>query len=359
MKKCIYLLVSAVLIVAMALCLTACGGTETSTESLPAVTDTPAEAAEGSGTENEPVEAAWRPEEPVNMIVPYSAGGSTDLLARAVEAVWPKYCDQPIVIGNYPGGGGVTGAMMVASAAPDGYTIGIGYGSGPDMSMPFLQEVDYDPFEMLDPVCLLSVHTVMIVVRSDSEFDSMSEVVEWSRENNTPITASVSGINGTIDLAFKAFAYYTGADINIVPHDSSSGAITDLLSGAYMIGGGHPSDVLPYVQSGQLKCLAVATDERDSAMPDVPTLREQGIDFTSFGSIKGIMVPEDTPEEIVDYYEQLFAEIAADEEFIDSMLSMGQPVMYMGTEEFAEYFAEASEGNRKVIEDLGLAYYQQ
>ena len=126
-----------------------------------------------------------------------------------------------------------------------------------------------------------------------------------------------------------------------------------------MIGGGHPSDVLPYVQSGQLKCLAVATDERDSAMPDVPTLREQGIDFTSFGSIKGIMVPEDTPEEIVDYYEQLFAEIAADEEFIDSMLSMGQPVMYMGTEEFAEYFAEASEGNRKVIEDLGLAYYQQ
>ena len=300
---------------------------------------------------------AWTPAQPVELIVPYSAGGSSDLLGRAIEAVWTKYCSQPIVVTNMPGGGGVTGSMCISAAKPDGSVIGLAYGSGCDMSMPYLQEMDYDPFEALDPICCLSVHTVMIAAPADSAFDSMADVVAWSQENQQPITASVSTANGTVDLTFQALRYYTGMDINIVPHDGTSGSITDLLSGSYMIGGGHPSDVLPYVQSGQLKILGVAADERDSAMPDVPTLKEQGIDFAAYGSIKGVSAPKNMPQEIKDYYEALFAQIAEDPEFIEIMNNMGQPVMYMDTETFTDYFKAANEFYKATIEDLGIAWY--
>ena len=349
MKKTIALILSVALLLGM---LAGCGGS--SEQSDPPQSQTSEPKPEDSAA---PESKSWKPEQSVEMIIPYSAGGSSDLLGRAVEAVWSKYCDQPLVVTNMPGGGGVTGSVYVGAAEPDGYTIGLAYGSGCDMSMPFLQELEYDPFEVLDPICRLSEHTVMIAAPIDSQFDTLADVVAWSEETGEPITASVSTANGTIHLTFEALKHYTGIDMNIVPHDGSGPAITDLLSGAYMIGGGHPSDVYTYVQSGQLKLLGVATDERDSSMPDVPTLKEQGIDFAAYGSIKGVSVPKNMPDEIKAYYEELFAKICADEEFIEMMTNMAQPVMYMGLNDFTTYFKDASVFYQQLIEDMGLAYY--
>lgn len=299
----------------------------------------------------------WQPEQTVEIIVPFSAGGDSDLCARAVEAVWSKYCDQPLVITNMPGGGGVTGAMQVVSSEPDGYTLEIGYGSGHDVSMPYLQELEYDPFEMLEPICMLSEHPIIIATLADSEFNSMAEMATWAEETGEAITAAVTTANGTSDLTIQAISYYTGLNILRVPHDSSANAMTDLLSGSYMICAVTPTDILPYIQSGQVKALAVASAERDPAMPDVPTLLEEGINFSIPGSIKGVAVPKNTPQEIKDYYEQLFADICADEEFKQIMLDTAQASMYMDTDEFTEYFKEASESYKRIIEDLGLAYY--
>ena len=337
-----------------------CGGTESSAPpESPASSAPESQAPESAAPESEsPTGTAWAPEQQVELVVPVSPGGSTDMLARAVEAVWTKYCDQPVVITNMGGGGGVSGAMYVASAEPDGYTLEIGFGSGHDLSMPYLQEMEYDPFEMLDPVCLLSEHVIMIGVPADSEFNSMADIVAWAEESGQPITASVSTANGTADLTCQAIAYYTGLNLNIVPHDGTAGAVTDLLSGSYMICAATPSDFLPYVQSGQIKVIAVASAERDPSMPEVPTLIEEGIDFSAYGSIKGIACPKGMPEEIKAYYEQLFAEICADETFIETMQNLGQPIMYMDTEEFTQYFSDANTFYKTLIEDLGLAYYE-
>ena len=352
-------ILSLVLALAMLFALAACGGT---TESAAPESEAPESEAPESGTpESESPEepTAWVPEQQVELIVPFSAGGASDLLARAVEAVWSEHCDRPLVVTNMPGGGGVTGAMYVASAEPDGYTLVLGYGSGHDMSMGYLQELDYDP-SVLEPVCLLSVHSVAIVVPVDSEFNSMADVKAWSEANpDTPVTAAVSTANGTVDLTMQAIAAQTGINMSVVPHDSGALAMTDLLSGAYMIAGGHPAEIYTYIESGQMKMIGVATDERDPAYPDVPTLKEQGIDFTSYGSIKGIACPVDTPAEIKAYYEELFREISEDPQYQEIMQNMAQPVMYMDTEEFTEYFDNAKEANRVMIEDLGLAYYLQ
>ena len=270
MKKALSLVLAMVMLFALA----ACGGTTES--AAPESTAPESTAPESTAPESEAPEATgWQPEQSVDMIIPYSAGGSSDLLGRAVESVWSKYCDQPLVVTNVPGGGGVTGSMQVSSSDPDGYTLCLAYGSGCDMSMPYLQELDYDPFTMLTPVCRLSEHVVTIAVPADSEFNSVADVVAWAEENpDSPVTASVSTANGTVHLTFLALQNATGLNMNIVPHDSTSGAVTDLLSGSFMIGGGHPSDVLPYVQSGQLKLIGVATQEREPVFPDVPTLIE-------------------------------------------------------------------------------------
>ena len=355
MKKALSLVLAMVMLFALA----ACGGTTES--AAPESTAPESTAPESTAPESEAPEATgWQPEQSVDLIIPYSAGGSSDLLGRAVEAVWSNYCDQPLVVTNVPGGGGVTGSMQVSAAEPDGYTLCLAYGSGCDMSMPYLQELDYDPFTMLKPVCRLSEHVVTIAVPADSEFNSMADVVAWAEENpDTPVTASVSTANGTVHLVFLALQQATGLNMNIVPHDGTAGSITDLLSGSFMIGGGHPSDVLPYVQSGQLKLIGVATQEREPVFPDVPTLIEQGIDFWAYGSIKGVAVPPETPDEIVAYYEELFRQICEDETFQETMANMGQPVMYQDTETFTQYFADANAFYKQLIEDLGLAYYEQ
>ncbi len=355
MKKALSLVLAMVMLFALA----ACGGTTES--AAPESTAPESTAPESTAPESEAPEATgWQPEQSVDLIIPYSAGGSSDLLGRAVEAVWSNYCDQPLVVTNVPGGGGVTGSMQVSAAEPDGYTLCLAYGSGCDMSMPYLQELDYDPFTMLKPVCRLSEHVVTIAVPADSEFNSMADVVAWAEENpDTPVTASVSTANGTVHLVFLALQQATGLNMNIVPHDGTAGSITDLLSGSFMIGGGHPSDVLPYVQSGQLKLIGVATQEREPVFPDVPTLIEQGIDFWAYGSIKGVAVAPGTPDEIIAYYEELFRQICEDPDFQEAMENMGQPVMYQDTETFTQYFADANAFYKQLIEELGLAYYEQ
>ena len=346
--------ISLVLALSFILVLAACGGTASS----PPADETSSPPADDVASPA-PEASTWEPEKTVEMIVIGAAGGATDLLARAIEGVWSNHCDQPLLITNMPGGGGVTGAMAVVAAEPDGYTIELGYGSGHDTSMMYLQELEYDPFTMLEPVCCLTVNTVAVVAPIDSEFDTMADVAEWAKEHpDTPVTAAVGTANGTVDLTFQAISQQTGINMSIVPHDGGAAIMTDILSGSYMIGGGHPAEVYTYVESGQMKVLGIASAERDQSFPDVPTLQEQGIDFVSYGSIKGIAVPVGTPQEIKEYYEDIFAQICEDAEFQETLLNIAQPAMYMDTEEFTKYFEEANADNKNVIEDLGLAYYQ-
>jgi len=303
--------------------------------------------------------AAWVPARPIDLVVPYAAGGSSDLLGRALEKMWTKYSPQPLRVVLKPGGGGVTGSVFVSTAAPDGYNLVCGYGSGCDMSMPYLQKLEYDPFEALDPVCNISIHTVMVGVPANSEFKSLADIMEWTKKNNKPATFVGSTANGTVDLVLQAFAKRTGANITIIPTDGTGQAITMLTGAQTMAGGAHPSDMLPHYQSGRVKLVGVAADVRDTSMPEVPTFKEQGINFSAYGSIKGIAVAKKTPDNIKKYYEATFKKICDDPEFVKMMKDMGQPVIYMNTAEFTKFFREANSEYKKLIEELGLAYYQQ
>ncbi len=305
----------------------------------------------GSGKANAP---AFKPDKPITMIVPFAAGGSSDLLARAIEKVWTKHCPQPLQIVNKLGGGGIEGARFVSRAKPDGYTILLGYGSGHDLVMPFLEKIEYDPFRDLVPVCRLSMHTVLVLVPENSPFKSIKDIVDWSKRENKPVTAAVSTTAGAVDLVMRGIGKTTGIEVTPIPHAGSSQAVTTLLGGQTTMGGGFACEIIPALKAKRLRPLASATFERDPAMPDVPTLREQGINVYNWGSVKGIAVPPKTSKEVIEYYADVFKKVTEDPEFRKAMQDMLQPVQYQGPEEYAKFMRSAYDDHGKMIKELGL-----
>jgi tripartite-type tricarboxylate transporter receptor subunit TctC len=294
------------------------------------------------------------PSKPITAIVPMAAGGSSDLMARAIEKFWTKYSPQPLVIMNKPGGGGVVGTEQVVRSRPDGYMLYIGYGSGHDVVMPSLQKMPYDPLKDLIAVARVSIHSVVIVTGAKSPFNSIKDVVEYSKKEGKPVTTAVSVKAGAVDIALTAFG--KAADVNIVtvPFSGGAEATTALAGGHLMIGGGHPSEVIPHIKSGRFKPLAVVLPQRDPTLPNVPTLKEQGIDVATWGSIKGVAAPAGTPKEVVKYIEGTIKKICNDPEFQKTMATLYQPVMYQGSEEFAKFMRQATADYAKLIKQLNI-----
>lgn len=312
-------------------------------------------AAPAAGGDQKPAEQkAWAPEKQVTMVVPYSAGGSTDLLARAVEKVWPKYVKQPLVVVNKTGAGGYEGRESVARGAKDGHTLMMGYGSGEDLTTPQLRKVNVDPFKDLTAVARLSIHSILVAVPANSEFNSVKDLVAWAKKENKPVTASVSTAAGSVDLVMRGIGNAAGITVTTVPHSGGSQSVTTLVGGQTMMGGGHPSEIMPHVKAGRLKVIGVATPERDPSVPDVPTLKEQGIDFYTWGSVKGIAVATGTPAEAITYWEGVFKQISEDADFKKAMGELMQPIQYMNATDYNAFLKTAYGDYSKVIKDLNI-----
>jgi tripartite-type tricarboxylate transporter receptor subunit TctC len=293
------------------------------------------------------------PTKPIQVIVPFSAGGSSDLLARTVEKYWTKYSPQPLVIVNKPGAGGVMGEEYVIRSKPDGYTLYFGQGSGHDLVMPHLQKMPFDPLKDIIPVARISIHSVVVCVSAKSDFKTMADVIAWAKKGNK-VTAAVSTAAGSVDLVMRSIAKRTGIEITTVPFKGGADAVTALAGGHLTIGGGHPSEVLPHIKAGRFRPVGVALDERDSSIPDVPTLKEQGINVSTWGSVKGVATPNGTPPEVVAYLAATLKKVCEDEEFKKTMASIGQPINYLPPKEWAEFMVRAHKDYGDLIKELGI-----
>lgn len=294
------------------------------------------------------------PSKTITGIVPQAPGGSTDLLARAVEKFWAKYSPQPMVVINKPGGGGVIGTEQVVRSKPDGYTLYLGYGSGNDIVMPSLQKMPFDPIKDLIPVARLSVHSVVIVTGANSQFKSIKDIIAYSKKEGKPITTAVAAKAGAVDIALTAFGKAAGVNIATVPFSGGAEATTALAGGHLMIGGGHPSEVIPHIKAGRFKALAVVTPQREPELPNVPTLIEEGIKVHTWGSVKGVAAPAGTPKEIVKYIEDTIKKICSDPEFQQTMKNLNQPIMYQNSADFTKFIKQATDDYAKLIKELKI-----
>jgi len=299
------------------------------------------------------------PTKPIELDVPFAAGGSTDILARLVAKYAPKYFEKPLVIVNKPGGGGVTGTEGVVRSTPDGYTLYVGYGSGHDLVMPHfigtasLPKMPFDTFKDLIPVCRLSVHSVVMIIRGDAPYKTLKEFVDWGKKKEQ-VTASVSTKAGSVDITFQALGKATGLKIVTVPFRGGAESVTAIVGGQTDCGGNHPSEIISHIKAKRLIPIAVALDTRDPALPDVPTFKELGYNVVTVGSVKGVAAPKGTPPEVIGYLSERFRKVCEDPEFIKSMKDIGQPVMYLGPEDFGKYLKEGFEQFGKLIKEFNI-----
>ncbi|MHB8771093.1 MAG: Bug family tripartite tricarboxylate transporter substrate binding protein [Syntrophales bacterium] len=292
------------------------------------------------------------PTKPIQVIVPFAAGGSSDLTARTVEKFWTKYSPQPWVVINKPGAGGVLGEEYVVRSKPDGYTVYVGQGSGHDLVMPHLQKMPFDPLKDITPVARLSIHSIVICVSGKSPINSMKDLIAYSKNNK--ITAAVSTAAGSVDLVMRAISKRAGIPITTVPFAGGAEATTALAGGHLTIGGGHPSEVLPHLKAGRFKAIGMALDKRDPILPKVPTLKEQGIDVATWGSVKGVAVPNGTPPEVIEYLAATLKKVSEDPGFKKTMTQIGQPIDYLGTKEWAAFMQRAYKDYGDLIKELGI-----
>lgn len=293
------------------------------------------------------------PTKPIEVVVPFAAGGSTDVLARLAAKYAPKYFDKPLVIINKPGGGGVTGTEGVVRSKPDGYNLYLGYGSGHDLVMPHFQKLPFDTFKDLIPVCRLSVHSVVMIIRADAPYKTLKEFIEWGKKREQ-VTTSVSTKAGSVDITFQALGKAAGLKIVTVPFRGGAESVTAIVGGQTDCGGNHPSEIISHIKAKRLIPIGVALDQRDPAIPDVPTFKELGYNVVTVGSVKGVAAPKGTPPEVIQYLADRFKKVCEDPEFVKSMKDIGQPVMYLGSEEFGKYMKEGYEQFGKLIKEFNI-----
>ena len=293
------------------------------------------------------------PTMPIQLIVPFVAGGATDVLARGVEKTWAKYSPQPMIVVNKPGAGGVLGEEYVIRSKPDGYTLYFGQGSGHDLVMPHLQKMPYDPFKDLTPVARISIHPLIICGSGKSPINSMKDLIAWANKGNR-VTAAVSTAYGSNDLAMRAIAKRMNVPIVTVPFAGGAESTTALAGGHLTVGCAEFTEVMPHIKAGRFKPLGVAIDKRDPIMPKVPTLREQGVDVVTWGSVKGVAAPAGTPPEVIEYLSSTLKKVSEDKEFKKFMATTWQSNDYLNATDWAAFLQKAFKDYGDLIKELDI-----
>jgi tripartite-type tricarboxylate transporter receptor subunit TctC len=245
------------------------------------------------------------PSKPITLVVPFPPGGTTDVLARTVAQKLNEAWGQPVIVDNKPGAGATIGATYVAKAPADGYTLLMGavhhtIASGLYSSLP------YDFQKDLAPITVVALVPNVLAVNPEVPAKSVKELVAYGKANPSKLSYGSNGQGTLQHLIGEQFSALNGVEMLHVPYKGSGPLTTDLLAGQVTMSFDTITPVLPHIQAGKLRALAVTTAKRSPALPDVPTLAESGMTGFDQGSWFGILAPAKTPPEIVS---KLHAEI--------------------------------------------------
>ena len=293
--------------------------------------------------------AASYPERPVKMIVPWAAGGDTDVIYRAFAPLLQKYLGQPVIIANVGGASGTVGERQASSADPDGYTIFAPHDYIHSVYYAGLTDIKYD--KAFEPVCLVSATPSVITAGSKTPWKSYKELVDFAKANPGKIKAGASlGSTSQYSLALAAKA--AGVKFSYVPYDGTAPRMNALLGGHIDIADSNLTQKSK-VDAGLLRFLAVMTEKRSAELPDVPTLKELGFDV-EYAVNRGIMVPKGTPAEVTAKLGEACAKAAKEPEFAKAMSLQGTEVRYMDAKQYSEFLQKDDKVTKEITQDLGL-----
>ncbi|MGE5841184.1 MAG: tripartite tricarboxylate transporter substrate binding protein [Deltaproteobacteria bacterium] len=295
-----------------------------------------------------PGQAADFPTKEVQIIIPWAAGGATDLIFRALAATTGKYLGKPVVVVNKPGGGGAVGYTEGMKAAADGYTL-----TAAVTPMTILPHQVSTAFTYKEFVPILNVVSdpSMFLIRSDAPWKSLKEFLEYAKQNPDMITVGNSGAGGGVHLVALAFEKAAGVKFNHIPFSGGGPSVTAIMGGHVNAVSVSPPEGIPQVQAGKLKIIALFAEKRLPMFPDVPTVKEQGINF-AMGMWRGLAAPKGTPPDVIKKLHDAFKQGMDDPVLKKNAADMAVNLDYLGPETFGKLVAADHEFYGKLVKDI-------
>ncbi len=291
------------------------------------------------------------PSQQIRLLVPFAAGGGSDILARIVAEPLSKRLGQNILVENRPGGGATIAADMVAKAPPDGYTW-LFTTAGPQITNPYLMaKLPYDPFKDFAPVAMLAQSVNVLVVHPSVPAKNVSELIAYAKVNPGKLNFSSSGIGASSHLAGELFKQVTEVNIVHVPYRGTGPSTTDLLAGNVHMAIDSAATLLPHIKSGGLRALGFATLDRQPAMPELGTIADTIPGFDG-SSINYITVPAGTPQPIIDRLNQEIKVVLSDPGIAKRMTDLAIAPIIETPAQLATRISQEQQKWKRVIERM-------
>jgi tripartite-type tricarboxylate transporter receptor subunit TctC len=294
------------------------------------------------------------PNRPITMIVPFPPGGIADITGRPLAVAMAKTLGQNVVIENKAGAGGAVGHALVAKSKPDGYTIMTALSS--IVVIPEADKVNGRPatYQMSEflPIALVSADPTILLVPADAPWKSLKELVEDARSRPGKISYASSGVYGTIHTCFEMLAQAANVKFLHVPYKGGGPAMTALLAGETNLGAQSPGVANPHLRSGKIRALGSWAASRTPALPDLPTMREQGFDV-EFYIWAGVFAPAGLPADIAGRIRTAVRQAVQDPDFRSAMAGINTPIDFREGADFERFLDADTKRLAAVVQKMG------
>lgn len=263
------------------------------------------------------------PSKPIKVVVPFPAGGATDILTRAITEKLSQRIGQPVIIDNKPGAGANIGAATVAKAAPDGYTLLMGSIGSHSISVTYHKDPGYSLQKDLMPISMAGTLSNIVVVGNDVPAKNLTELVAYAKANPGKLTCGSSGTGGLIHLTCEMFKSAAGIDVLHIPYKGTSFLLPDLISGRVTMSLDTLPPYLPMLKDKKVRALAITTAQRSALAPELPTIAESG--YPGFESVAsyGFFAPAGTPKAFIDKMNKEINVVLLDPELKEKLVALG------------------------------------
>jgi len=299
--------------------------------------------------------SAWAqspyPYKPINLLIGYAPGGVVDVSERLLAGKAEKYLGQPFVITNNGGGGSSVAVAIIAKKSPDGYNVS-GCASTGLIRIPQFRSVPYQPDDLVPIMHFGAPILTSLVVKSDSPWKTLKELVEYARKNPGKIKYSTTGVGSPMHLGMEYIAKQEGISWTHVPYPGTMPAFVALLGGHVHVQSG-AAECVPYIKEGTVRLLATISERRVKTFPNVPTLRELGYDFFN-ETVFMFAAPKGTPQQIIDKLDNAFHRSMDDPEFISTMAKLELEPAYRNSADTKRYLDDAYVRIGRMITELKI-----
>lgn len=300
----------------------------------------------------QPALADTYPSKPIKLVVGYTPGGTTDILARAVAHKLSEKLGQPVVVDNRPGAAGGIGAEVVAQSEPDGYTLLMATASSHGINPAVYSKLAYDPVNDFQPVAFIASVPLVLAVNPSLGVKDTAGLIKLVESKPTEMDYASSGNGSPGHLAGEMFRHMAGLDVQHIPYKGGAPSLTAVIAGETHFTFGTLPATLPHVKSGKLVALAITTEKRSSALPDVPTVSEtlQGYEVNSWN---GVLAPRGTPDAIVAQLNTAISEVMLSDDTKAAFAREGAEPQQMSSSEFGAYINDGLIRWAKIVTETG------